>query len=967
MRLLAFGLPTAFMGCGLPLPIDPDAGITVDVIDGVDTDIDTDVAGEPPTTPFISIQPPMPSTMDPLVARIDVASYDPDGNDITYLYTWFLNGKEFNVDGANTVPAEATGRDQVWQLQVQVDDGSQLSGVAEATTTVVNSRPELTSASISPLNPTSVDDLTALPVGYFDADGDPEDYDVSWYVNGSVTTVGDLALPADNFGRNDSIYVTLTPRDPYVTGYLRATPPITVANASPTFTGAWITPSDPSSQEDLTIVTHGWLDADGDLASYHYQWRVNGTDLTGQTSTTLSTNYIVKGDEVACTVTAWDGWVNGTVVVADVVTVGNAPPSATGVSIEPNSPSTMEDLTATFTGWSDADLDAPAGAWRWEVNGKDVKKATTEVLEASKFQKGDEVVAFGTPNDGTDTGAEVSGSATVVNSEPSISSVSIEPWSLFEGDLTAVITGWNDADEDAESYAYIWYVNSAEAGTDATLSDTLFTTADTIYVVATPNDGDVDGATVASDLLADEDPPSVTSTDPEDQGELTLDGTVTWEFNEPIDTAAVSTSAAYIDGIDGSVSFTEDSVTFTPDELLSCRDYTATITDHIEDLAGLPLDNPGSISFTAAHDLTWEVLTDVKGTDLDPPITHNASTWDYGISESEIFTVNGWYTEGSAGGLASDVYKNFGGSSTLDNEALLQVHLVPAEEPDAIFDIWDDGVVDLGVTLATRAQSPGPDGRAGTVSAMPSYHYLINGTDPDAYRYGFENNVLLVYPSMQSYQYGSVDLLPYMSPYYLLMDGLHSGVGETLTAVAMAGSAVHPELQARLRGDGLWAATMMWLLKQEVASSYHHPDAHRGGYSQAEVQALVSVMAERAHAMDHIPPVPVLEVDSATGGGDHSESTWAFFATVDDTNGPLVVELDAGDSVLDGDACHGGYQWDVLRGDVGVVVEDLTGDGDRVRITIPYQAGGGRTDVMMTVNDGLYWGFPAYISVDHGI
>jgi len=104
----------------------------------------------------------------------------------------------------------------------------------------------------------------------------------------------------------------------------------TISNNIPSISSVQITPTSPSSSEDLTCTVTGWSDDDGDSEDYYYEWR-NNTVLYTTIHSNISTNILGSGNTTIndvwnCTVTPYDGYENGT-SITDQVSVGNSIPS----------------------------------------------------------------------------------------------------------------------------------------------------------------------------------------------------------------------------------------------------------------------------------------------------------------------------------------------------------------------------------------------------------------------------------------------------------------------------------------------------------------------------------------------------------------------------------------------------------------------------------------------------------------
>jgi hypothetical protein len=137
--------------------------------------------------------------------------------------------------------------------------------------------------------------------------------------------------------------------------------------------------------------------------------------------------------------------------------VGNRAPSITSVAIEPADPRALDTLSCIYTGFSDIDEDADASEISWSINGLPV--GTGPAL-ADGFVRGDEVACVVTPHDGTDPGSPLAANVEVLNSAPSIDSVSLSPDTVLAGtDITCNWHGFVDPDGHADSSTIAWFVN----------------------------------------------------------------------------------------------------------------------------------------------------------------------------------------------------------------------------------------------------------------------------------------------------------------------------------------------------------------------------------------------------------------------------------------------------------------------------------------------------------------------------
>src|SRR5207249_3751089 len=169
---------------------------------------------------------------------------------------------------------------------------------------------------------------------------------------------------------------------------LQGTQPTVAVDSAPTATVALNT-STPRTNDTLTA-TATKADADGDAVTLTYVWKVNGTPKkTTAGSSSLSDTFDLsvagngdRGDTILVEVTPNDGTVDGAAASA-MVTVVNSVPSAGTVAITPPSPTTNQTLTATPSGFSDADGDTLTYHYQWSKNGTAIAGATGSTLDLS--------------------------------------------------------------------------------------------------------------------------------------------------------------------------------------------------------------------------------------------------------------------------------------------------------------------------------------------------------------------------------------------------------------------------------------------------------------------------------------------------------------------------------------------------------------------------------------------------------
>lgn len=177
----------------------------------------TTIQNSTPSIIFGSIIPNNPVVSDAL--SVSLLSHDDDGDLISYLYDWHVNGT--SVSSFDSLNGPLAKGDSVTVL-VTPDDGSDLGTMVQiGPTTIQNSPPSQPVVSISPASPIeAADDLICqIDTLSTDDDGDAVQYTIAWTVNGaSHTTTTTTYQSGDTIPANDTIAgedweCTVTPDD----------------------------------------------------------------------------------------------------------------------------------------------------------------------------------------------------------------------------------------------------------------------------------------------------------------------------------------------------------------------------------------------------------------------------------------------------------------------------------------------------------------------------------------------------------------------------------------------------------------------------------------------------------------------------------------------------------------------------------------------------------------------------------
>ena len=463
----------------------------------------------PPTPqPSVVLTPDNPSTLDDIEAVVTLDSEPEPGIFISYKYNWEVRPAGAPADAWEAaeeildarVPASMTEKGQAWRLSVTASDGASTKTASmEEGVVVQNTLPEMLSVRLSPT--AGVDTFGTLTVTSSSTDIDDDDVSVTytWYVNGTPLDVEGDQLTGEYFGKNDVITVEAIPYDGEGEGAPMMSGTVTIVNTPPSLSGVEVSPNEVRESDEIRCEPVGWLDVDEDPPTVIATWLVNGVEIDG-VSGPLNGYFFDKGDLIRCQGVPTDGDSVGDMVVSEVVTVLNSPPSVSGAVLSMSAPSAADTLTVVPVGLSDPDEgDTITVTTQWYVDGEMVFEGAE--LPARSFIKGQEIYAIITPTDGLETGESVkSDVATSVNTPPRITKIDLIPDPLYTDSVAFPKVEVEDLDGDRISYTKEWRLNGVTMSeTSASLDGSVhFDKGDTLQVVLTPNDGEADGPTEES-------------------------------------------------------------------------------------------------------------------------------------------------------------------------------------------------------------------------------------------------------------------------------------------------------------------------------------------------------------------------------------------------------------------------------------------------------------------------------------
>lgn len=201
------------------------------------------IPNDPPVITSFRLTPANP-VVGTLVTATATAT-DPEGDSVAFEYRWTLEGQSYSSYGETQLLTAVHKGDRM-TVTVTARDGR-----AEATRSITfevgNAAPVVTSLTLDPAAPTSVDDLTAAAM-IEDADGDSFTLRYEWQRNGvTIAGVTGSTLPRSAFAKGDTVVAIAHVSDGSATVSQQVS--VTIADALPRLT--WLSP--------VTTVAHGAL------------------------------------------------------------------------------------------------------------------------------------------------------------------------------------------------------------------------------------------------------------------------------------------------------------------------------------------------------------------------------------------------------------------------------------------------------------------------------------------------------------------------------------------------------------------------------------------------------------------------------------------------------------------------------------------------------------------------------------
>ena len=456
------------------------------------------VLNTPPTADEAVISP-NPGTVSDELTCMAVGYTDPDIHDLDEsIYQWSINGLPAGTEPS--ISEGYVGGDEV-SCTLTPFDGTTYGTPMVATMEVTNTPATVAWVNLGPSGAKADDSLNCTWAAPTDPDGHPLSVTATWTIDGVYA--GEGPVFESGHGAGDVVACSVTVNDGMEEGP-PTTASITIENTLPSIDGVAISPDPARATDALTCAWSGFTDIDGDPDLSIASWSING--LFAGVGPTLASGHI-GADVVSCTVIPSDGR-DTSDAIAEFIVIANSAPSVDTVTISPDDAMVGDELTCSYSGYTDVDGDADASTYTWYVN--EVEVALGDKLVGS-FAGGDTIRCEVNPHDGMDWGTPVSGSQTISNSAPSITDVWIDPVNPRTADLvTCNWGGYSDPDGHPDASMVEWFVDGVSIGTGPTIEDG-FTAGDTLTCEVTPHDSFEAGTPKSHSATVSNAPPSIAS------------------------------------------------------------------------------------------------------------------------------------------------------------------------------------------------------------------------------------------------------------------------------------------------------------------------------------------------------------------------------------------------------------------------------------------------------------------------
>ncbi len=426
--------------------------------------------------PTVNIDAPSPSTVWTLgdVATLIGTVSDVEDAPENLLIEWhsdqdgLLYAGSPDTQGQTLVQVQLSAGMHTLTLQTTDNDGftQETSRIVE-----VNTPPSAPTVSISPMTPTSTDDLVVSIAQPTDVDGDVVSHTIEWLkgANFSTTANTGTTLLASATAVGEYWTVRVTPNDGHTDGN-SAQSTVLIQNTPPSVSNVSLAPN-PVYTGDVLTCTAQAMDVDDGALQPLFDWSVNGMPVGTGATWTVSGLLTNVGDVITCTATAQDAQLS---VATDSVStvVVNSAPTIVNPQIDCAQGAYNDQMcTCSATVVDPDETVIPTYQWM-DVSGV-LSISTTFDLSTTSLLPEDSFTCQVSAVDEHGATETTSLDQTVLNRPPEIQEISVvpsEPIPLVD-DVHCQATSISDPDgQPVTTLSYVWSSNLGGSATGSVLS-----------------------------------------------------------------------------------------------------------------------------------------------------------------------------------------------------------------------------------------------------------------------------------------------------------------------------------------------------------------------------------------------------------------------------------------------------------------------------------------------------------------
>ncbi len=349
-----------FGGTGLPIATASALEVRVRAVSALGRGDFEIFRNAPPPAPVVSVSPSIAGKFSTLTCTAS-GSTDADGDAVTYSYSWFKKGTVIAGQTSSTLAGQFVANDDIVCKASAGDGIASSEAVASGTVNIQNTAPTAPSSVIlAPTTAGKFSTLTCSAAGSLDVDGDTVTSLTYWFKGITLMNGQTGSTLSGQFVKGDSITCKVQASDGALSSSLAESNTVTIQNTAPSAPSAvTVTSTVPTRAGTFMCGYAGGSDADGDTLVPVYAWQVNGTAVSGQTSSMLSGSHpdVVVGGNVTCAVALNDTVATGSAMESAGVTVQNTAPTISAIEnvlshrgeTSPAVAFTIEDLESTLS------------------------------------------------------------------------------------------------------------------------------------------------------------------------------------------------------------------------------------------------------------------------------------------------------------------------------------------------------------------------------------------------------------------------------------------------------------------------------------------------------------------------------------------------------------------------------------------------------------------------------------------